>query len=96
MRSRQPGVKALILCNPSNPSGKVFTREELTIIADLAKKYDLYVITDEVYEHILYKPHEHVYMATLPGMRERTIRMQFLIQDLFHRRMADRICHCIT
>lgn len=70
---RQPGVKALILCNPSNPSGKVFTREELTIIADLAKRYDLYVITDEVYEHILYKPHEHVYMATLPGMRERTI-----------------------
>lgn len=70
---RQPGVKALILCNPSNPSGKVFTREELMIIADLAKKYDLYVITDEVYEHILYKPHEHVYMATLPGMRERTI-----------------------
>ena len=70
---RQPGVKALILCNPSNPSGKVFTREELTIIADLAKKSDLYVITDEVYEHILYKPHEHVYMATLPGMRERTI-----------------------
>lgn len=70
---RQPGVKALILCNPSNPSGKVFTREELTIIADLAKKYDLYVITDEVYEHILYKPHEHVYMATFPGMRERTI-----------------------
>lgn len=70
---RQPGVKALILCNPSNPSGKVFTREELMIIADLAKKYDLYVITDEVYEHILYKPHEHVYMATLSGMRERTI-----------------------
>ena len=70
---RQTGVKALILCNPSNPSGKVFTREELTIIADLAKKYDLYVITDEVYEHILYKPHEHVYMATLSGMRERTI-----------------------
>ena len=70
---KQPGVKALILCNPSNPSGKVFTREEMTIIADLAKKYDLDVITDEVYEHILYKPHEHVYMATLPGMRERTI-----------------------
>ena len=70
---KQPGVKALILCNPSNPSGKVFTGEEMTIIADLAKKYDLYIITDEVYEHILYKPHEHVYMATLPGMRERTI-----------------------
>lgn len=70
---RQPGVKALILCNPSNPCGKVFTREELLVIAELAIKYDLYVITDEVYEHILYKPHEHVYMAALPGMRERTI-----------------------
>lgn len=70
---RQPDVKALILCNPSNPCGKVFTRQELTIIGDLAKKYDIYVITDEVYEHILYQPYEHVYIATLPGMRERTI-----------------------
>ena len=67
------GVKALILCNPSNPSGKVFTGEELRIIADLAIKYDAFVITDEVYEHIVYAPHEHIYMATLPGMRERTI-----------------------
>ncbi|MGN1020786.1 MAG: pyridoxal phosphate-dependent aminotransferase, partial [Aristaeellaceae bacterium] len=67
------GAKALILCNPSNPCGKVFTREELTVIAGLAKKYDAYVITDEVYEHIVYAPHEHVYMASLPGMRERTI-----------------------
>ena len=65
--------KAIIVCNPSNPCGKVFTREELTVIADLAKKYDAFVITDEVYEHILYKPHEHVYMASLPGMKERTI-----------------------
>lgn len=70
---KQPGVKALILCNPSNPCGKVFTREELMIIADLAKRYDIYVITDEVYEHILYKPNIHTYMMTLPGMRERTI-----------------------
>lgn len=70
---KQDGVKALVLCNPSNPSGKVFTREEMKTIADLAIRYDLYVITDEVYEHILYKPHQHVYMATLPGMRERTI-----------------------
>ena len=69
----QDGVKAMILCNPSNPCGKVFTQEELQIIADLAIKYDLYVITDEVYEHILYKPHEHVYISTLPGMKERTI-----------------------
>ena len=65
--------KAIIVCNPSNPCGKVFTREELLIIADLAKKYDTFVITDEVYEHILYKPHEHTYMASLPGMKERTI-----------------------
>lgn len=70
---KQPGVKAVIVCNPSNPCGKVFTREELMIIGDLAKKYDLFVITDEVYEHILYKPHTHTYMAALPGMRERTI-----------------------
>ena len=66
-------AKALILCNPSNPSGKVFTREELLFIARLAEKYDAYVITDEVYEHIVYEPYEHVYFATLPGMWERTL-----------------------
>ena len=65
--------KALILCNPSNPCGKVFTLEELTFIAELAKKYDTYVITDEVYEHIVYEPNKHVYFASLPGMWERTI-----------------------
>ena len=65
--------KALILCNPSNPCGKVFTYDELKIIADLAKKYDTFVITDEVYEHIVYAPHKHVYFATLPDMWERTI-----------------------
>ena len=65
--------KAIIVCNPSNPCGKVFTRQELTIIADLAKKYDAFVITDEVYEHILYKPNVHTYMASLPGMKDRTI-----------------------
>ena len=65
--------KALILCNPSNPCGKVFTRTELETIADLAKKYDAYVITDEVYEHIVYAPYTHTYFASLPGMLERTI-----------------------
>ena len=70
---KQPGVKALILCNPSNPCGKVFTDEELKTIAELAIKYDIYVITDEVYEHIVYKPHVHRCIAMLPGMRERTI-----------------------
>jgi L-glutamine---4-(methylsulfanyl)-2-oxobutanoate aminotransferase len=65
--------KAIIICNPSNPSGKVFTREELMEIAALAEQYDTFVITDEVYEHIVYAPHRHVSFATLPGMRERTI-----------------------
>lgn len=67
------GAKALVLCNPSNPCGKVFTYEEMQTIADIIIKYDAYVITDEVYEHIIYEPHKHVYMAALPGMRERTI-----------------------
>ena len=65
--------KALILCNPSNPCGKVFTGDELMLIANLAKKYDTFVITDEVYEHIVYEPNEHVYFASLPEMWERTI-----------------------
>ena len=64
--------KALILCNPSNPCGKVFTYNELKIIADLAEKYDAFVITDEVYEHIVYAPHKHTYFASLPNMWERT------------------------
>lgn len=67
------GAKALILCNPSNPIGKVFTREELLDIAQIVTKYDAYVITDEVYEHIVYEPHKHTYFASLPGMFERTI-----------------------
>ena len=64
---------ALILCNPSNPCGKVFSKEELEYIACLAVKYDTYVITDEVYEHIVYAPYKHTYFASLPGMFERTI-----------------------
>ena len=67
------GAKALILCNPSNPCGKVFTFEELTAIADVVKKYDAYVVTDEVYEHIVYAPNKHIYMQALDVMRERTI-----------------------
>lgn len=65
--------KALILCNPSNPCGKVFSKEELEYIVSLAIKYDTYVITDEVYEHIVYAPYKHTYFASLPGMFERTI-----------------------
>ncbi len=67
------GAKAILICNPSNPSGKVFTEAELKQIAELAIKYDTYVIMDEVYEHIVYEPHRHIYMNSIPGMWERTI-----------------------
>jgi aminotransferase len=65
--------KAIIVCNPSNPTGKVFTRAELLEILRLAEKHDAYVITDEPYEHIVYAPHQHVHFAALPGAFERTI-----------------------
>ena len=65
--------KAILICNPSNPSGKVFTEEELKLIADLCIKYDVYAIMDEVYEHIVYAPHKHTYMNSIPGMWERTV-----------------------
>ena len=67
------GAKAIIVCNPSNPCGKVFTREELTAIGELAVKYDAFVVTDEVYEHMVYAPNVHTCMASLPGMYEHTI-----------------------
>lgn len=67
------GAKAIVICNPSNPCGKVFSREELMAIGELAVKYDAFVITDEVYEHMVYKPLKHVPMASLPGMAEHTI-----------------------
>ena len=67
------GAKCLILCNPSNPCGKVFTEDELLCIARIVEKYDAYVITDEVYEHIVYDPFVYTPFASLPGMRERTI-----------------------
>ena len=72
-RAFEQRPKALILCNPSNPSGKVFTRAELLQIAALAEEFDAFVITDEVYEHIVYTPHRHVYFSALPGMFDRTV-----------------------
>lgn len=72
-RAFASGAKAIVICNPSNPCGKVFTREELLIIAALAEEFDAFVITDEVYEHIVYPPHQHTVFATLPGMWERTL-----------------------
>ena len=69
----QEGTKAIIVCNPSNPCGKVFSREELTAIGELAVKYDAFVVTDEVYEHMVYEPYRHTCMASLPGMYDHTI-----------------------
>jgi aminotransferase len=67
------GARAIIVCNPSNPCGKVFTEEELLAIGKLAIKYDAFVVTDEVYEHMVYAPLKHTCMASLPGMFEHTI-----------------------
>ena len=67
------GAKAIIVCNPSNPCGKVFSRDELTAIGELAVKYDAFVVTDEVYEHMVYEPYHHTCMASLPGMYEHPI-----------------------
>jgi aminotransferase len=72
-RAFSSGLKAFVLCNPSNPCGRVFTREELLQIAALADEFDLWILTDEVYEHIVFPPHRHTYFATLPGMAQRTL-----------------------
>lgn len=72
-RAFEQRPKALVLCNPSNPTGKVFTRDELLYIAALAEEFDTFVITDEVYEHMVYTPNVHTYFASLPGMFKRTL-----------------------
>lgn len=65
--------KAIVVCNPSNPSGKVFTRDELLFIGQLAEEHDTFMIMDEVYEHIIYAPHQHVYANALPELQDRVI-----------------------
>ena len=72
------GIRALILNTPNNPSGKVFSREELSKVSELAHAYDFYVITDEIYEHIVYDGECHHPMALLPGMRDRTVTISGL------------------
>jgi aminotransferase len=72
-----PRTKAVILCNPNNPTGKVFTRDEMEFIASLCREFDALCFTDEIYEHIIYpradRTVEHISMAQLQGMRERTV-----------------------
>ncbi|HEY5219908.1 MAG TPA: aminotransferase class I/II-fold pyridoxal phosphate-dependent enzyme, partial [Gemmatimonadaceae bacterium] len=70
-------TKAIIINTPHNPTGRVFTREEMNLIAELCIKYDAWAITDEIYEHIRYAGDHHV-LATWPGMRERTITISGL------------------
>ena len=72
------GIRALILNSPNNPSGKVFSESELLMLADLAQRYDFLVITDEIYEHIIYDGAVHRPMALLPGMKERTVTISAL------------------
>jgi len=72
-RAVSPRTRAIIINSPNNPSGKVFSRAELQVIADLCLEHDLVAITDEIYEHILYDGESHTPIATLPGMAERTV-----------------------
>ena len=72
-RAFSPRTKAIVLNSPNNPTGKVFARQELQVIADLCQEFDALAITDEIYEHILYDSASHVPIATLPGMRERSV-----------------------
>jgi len=77
-RAFSPRTKAVILNTPNNPTGKVFSRQELEVIAGLCQEFDALAITDEIYEHILYDGAEHVPIITLPGMRERSILVNSL------------------
>jgi aminotransferase len=74
----QHHTKAIILNTPNNPTGKVFTRKELELIRDLCVEYNVLAITDEIYEHILYEGAEHISIASLDGMRDRTITINGL------------------
>ena len=77
-RAFSPRTKAIIVNTPHNPTGKVFTRAELTLIASLCQEFDALAITDEIYEHIIYDGLEHIPLITLPGMRDRTILINSL------------------
>src|SRR5690606_4884338 len=71
-------TRAIIINTPNNPTGKVFTREELTAIATLCRQWDVLAITDEIYEHILYDGARHVAMASIDGMADRTVTINGL------------------
>jgi aspartate/methionine/tyrosine aminotransferase len=77
-RAFNPRTKAIILNTPNNPTGKIFSRQELQRIADLCRKWNVLAITDEIYEHMVYDGQSHISMATLDGMRDRTVTISAL------------------
>src|SRR6202167_6123879 len=77
-RAFSPRTKAIIINTPNNPTGCVFNRKSLELIAELCQEFDALAITDEIYEHIIYDGHRHVPIITLPGMRDRTILLNSL------------------
>ena len=86
-----PRTRLVLLNTPHNPTGKVFTREELELVCALAREHDAWVVTDEVYEHLTFDGAEHVPVATLPGMRERTADDLVGRQDLLDHRVEGRL-----
>ena len=89
-----PRTRAMVINTPSNPAGKVFTREELEALAEIADEFDLFVFTDEIYEHFIYGEAKHVSPATIPGMPERTISISGLSKTFQHHRVAYRLPYC--
>ena len=87
----QPHTKAIVLNTPNNPTGKVFTRKEMELIRDLCVEFNVLAITDEIYEHILYDDAQHISIAALDGMRERTITINGLVEELQRHGMARRL-----
>jgi aminotransferase len=77
-RAFSPRTKAIILNTPNNPTGHVYTREELGLIAELCQKYDAFALTDEIYEYIIHADRPHISLASLPGMLDRTVTISGL------------------
>lgn len=78
LSSLKPNTKAIVVCTPSNPSGKMWTKEEIKIIEEIANEKDLLVITDEIYEYYRYENHEHISPASFEGLKDRTITLMGL------------------
>jgi aminotransferase len=94
-RAVSPRTRGIIVNTPANPSGKVFTLKELNTVSEFAAEYDLFVFTDEIYEHLVYDGRKHIPPATLPGMRERTITISGLSKtfSITGWRVGYCICH---